>query len=110
MIFQLNSDRNIKGDERLAEIAERIVAKELGSLVARLTRTEVYLQDVNAAKGGPDDIRCVIETRPDGMNPSSVTSNGADIESAIRGAAKKLRSLLDSEIGRLGRGPWQRRP
>ena len=52
MDFQLNTDSNIKGDERLAEVAEEIVAAGLGHLTDRLSRIEVYLADVNAAKGG----------------------------------------------------------
>ena len=103
MKFQLNSDSNIKGDERLNEIAEQIVVKELGPLAARMTRAEVHLQDVNGSKGGPQDIRCMIEVRPEGLKPSSVENRDANVEAAIKGAAKKLRSLLNSEFGKLGR-------
>ena len=101
MQFQLNSDSNIKGDERLAEIAETIVLNGLGNLAPRLTRVEVHLQNVSSARGGPNDIRCMIEARPEGMKPQSVTNNDADVEAALKGAAKKLRSLLDSEFGKL---------
>ncbi|MBZ0259280.1 MAG: hypothetical protein K8F90_01585 [Hyphomicrobiales bacterium] len=101
MQFQLNSDSNIKGDERLAEIAEQIVLNGLGNLAPRLTRVEVHLQNVSSARGGPEDIRCMIEARPEGMKPQSVTSNDANVEAALKGAAKKLHSLLDSQFGKL---------
>ena len=64
MHFKLNTDANIQGDERLAEVAENAVVSALGHLTGRLSRIEVHLADVNAAKGGHDDIRCTIEARP----------------------------------------------
>ncbi len=103
MQFQLNTDANIQGDNRLAEEAEKAVTSALGHLTDRLSRIEVYLADVNAAKGGANDIRCTIEVRPEGMQPHTVTHNDANVEAALRGGAKKLRSLLDSEFGKLGR-------
>lgn len=103
MQFQLNTDSNIEGDDRLAEVAENTVVAALGHLKDRLTRVEVHLADVNAAKGGDDDIRCTIEARPEGMLPQAVTHADANVEAALRGAAKKIRNLLDSEFGKLGR-------
>lgn len=103
MQFQLNTDANIRGDERMAEVAETLVVSALGHLAARLSRIEVHLADVNAAKGGADDIRCTIEARPEGMQPRTVTHAEANVEAALRGGAKKMRALLDSEFGKLGR-------
>ncbi len=103
MQFQLNTDANIQGDDRLAEVAETMVTSSLGHLTSRLTRIEVHLADENAAKGGADDIVCTIEARPEGMQPQTVTHADADVESALRGGAKKIRALLDSEFGKLSR-------
>ena len=102
MQFQLNTDSTIQGDERLAEVAQTIVTGALGHLTGRLTRVEVHIVDVNAAKGGADDIRCAIEGRPEGMQPQTVTHSDANVEAALRGGAKKLRALLDSAFGKLG--------
>jgi hypothetical protein len=103
MQFQLNTDAHIQGDDRLAEVAEQTVGSALGHLTARLSRIEVHLADVNAAKGGSDDIRCTIEARPEGMRPQTVTHADATVDAALRGGAKKMRALLDSEFGKLGR-------
>ncbi len=103
MQFQLNTDSNIQGDDRLAEAAEATLASALGHLTERLSRIEVHLVDVNGAKGGADDVRCTIEARPEGMQPQTVTHNDANVEAALRGGAKKLRALLVSEFGKLGR-------
>jgi hypothetical protein len=102
MQFQLNTDSHIQGDERLSTIAQTAVTGALGHLTGRLSRIEVHLADVNgAAKGGPDDIRCTIEARPEGMQPQTVTHNDATVEAALRGAGKKIRAVLDSEFGKL---------
>lgn len=103
MQFQLNTDANIQGDDRLAEAAETAVTSALGHLTNRLSRIEVHLVDVNGAKGGSDDIRCTIEARPEGMQPQTVTHNDANVDAALRGAGKKIRALLDSEFGKLDR-------
>ncbi|WP_296762369.1 HPF/RaiA family ribosome-associated protein [Sediminimonas sp.] len=101
MQFQLNTDHNIGGDERVAEVAEQTVTDTLGPLVKRLTRVELHLKDTNAGKGGPDDIRCTLEARPEGLQPHTVHHDGADVVAAIKGAAKKMRAHLDHEFGKL---------
>jgi len=101
MQVQLNTDHNLRGDDRMAEVAEAIVAAGLGNFAGRLTRVEVHLQDLNAHKGGPDDIRCAMEARPEGLRPLAVTDTAANAEAALKGAAKKLRHLLESEFGKL---------
>lgn len=102
MQFQLNTDSNIQGDERLAELAEEAITSALGHLTGRLSRVEVHLADTNAGKGGADDIRCTVEARPEGMQPQTVTHSDADIQAALRGGGKKIRALLESEFGKLG--------
>lgn len=103
MQIKINTDHNIQGDERLKEVSRTLVEQGLGHVLDRLTRVEVHLQDENAQKGGADDIRCMIEARPEGMGPQAVTHNDADVEAAVRGATKKLRNLLESEFGKLDR-------
>jgi hypothetical protein len=100
MQIQINTDSSVRGDTRTEEVAREAVLAALGPLAARLTRVEVHLSDENARKGGADDIRCMIEARPEGMGPLAVTHNDADIVAALRGAGRKLRALLDSEFGR----------
>lgn len=100
MQIKINTDRNIHGDQRLKDAARALVEQGLGHLIARLTRVEVHLQDVNAQKGGADDIRCMIEARPVGMAPQAATHNDANVEAAVRGAARKLRAVLETDFGK----------
>ncbi len=103
MQFQLNTDSSIQGNTGLAETAESIVTTAVGHLAGRLTRIEMHLVDVNAGKGGADDIQCTIQARPEGMQPQTVKHSDANEDAAIRGGAKKLRSLLESEFGKLSK-------
>jgi ribosome-associated translation inhibitor RaiA len=100
MIVQINTDRNITGHEAMAQQAEATVADALGHLAERLTRVEVHLSDVNAKKGGSDDKRCVMEARIEGRQPIAVTDEAATVEQAIDGAADKLKSALETTLGR----------
>lgn len=101
MQIQVNTDNVITGDTRLTEVAEAAVTGDLGHFSDRLTRIEVHIKDQNADKHGPNHIRCTIEARPRGLDPIAAHEDAANIESALRGAAKKLRGRLQSEFARL---------
>jgi hypothetical protein len=105
MQIQVNTDSSIQGDQRVKELAREIVSSHIGHHSPRISRIEVHLSDVNAKKGGSDDIRCMVEARPEGVRPLAVTENARDIEAALRGAGRKIRNLLDSELGKLDRRP-----
>ena len=83
-----------------ARIREQI-AHAIKHYEERLTRVEVFLRDVNGAKGGVDK-HCVVEARPRGLDPVAAEANGADAVEAAANAAQKLGRLLQSKFGRLG--------
>lgn len=101
MQIQINTDDNINGREALAKKVEAEIATVLGRFSDQITRVEVHLSDKNAAKGGADDMRCVMEVRPAGMDPVAVTHDAATVESAYGGAVRKLQRLLESTLGKL---------
>ncbi|WP_111734416.1 HPF/RaiA family ribosome-associated protein [Roseovarius amoyensis] len=101
MQIQLNTDTHITGDARTLEVVEDMLQSEIGHLGHRLSRIEVHLADENGGKGGADDIRCTLEARPEGLQPHTVVHRDADVKSALRNGAKKLRAHLESEFGRL---------
>lgn len=84
-------------DERI----RKEVDHSLHRFADRLTRVEVFLKDLNAAKGG-DDLRCVIEARPRGLDPVAAEHHAANAVDAATGAARKLQRLLDHRLGKLG--------
>lgn len=102
MQIQINTDDNISGREAIAQRIETEIETVLGRFGDHITRVEVHLSDKNAGKGGADDIRCLMEARPAGLDPVAVTHDAATVEAACGGAVRKLQRLLDSSLGKLG--------
>lgn len=104
MQVQVNTDRNIQGSDGLTQRVEELVNRHLDRFSEQATRAEVYLTDQNsAAKGGSQDIRCLIEVRLAGRDPLSVTDTAADVEQSVSGAAQKMVRLLETTLGKLNR-------
>jgi len=66
----------------------------------RLTRVDVFVRDVNGAKGGVDK-HCVVEARPRGLDPVTADAKGADAVEVATSAAQKMSRLLQSKFGQL---------
>jgi len=101
MQVHTNTDRHIKGDEGLSAHVEAVVSGALGRFTGQTTRVEVHLRDENGARGGADDIRCMMEARLQGRPPKVVTHQAATVREAIEGAAGKLGRAIESAVGRL---------
>lgn len=101
MQVQLYSDSHVEAGQDLAQHCEDVLKSALARYGTRITRVEVHLSDENSHKGGDDDIRCVLEARPAGLQPVAVRHNSASAELAFDGAVEKLDRLLDSTFGRL---------
>jgi hypothetical protein len=69
MKIQINTDSTVEGPEELSLETEEIVERGLARFGDRVTRVEVHLSDVNSAKQGVDDKRCLIEARLSGLQP-----------------------------------------
>jgi ribosome-associated translation inhibitor RaiA len=102
MQIQINSDRNIQSDERLAEFVRDTLQNKLSRFADHLTRIEVHLSDENGnTKHDGNDKRCLLEARPEGMEPIAITEHAATVGQAVTGAADKLQRKLSSVIGKL---------
>ncbi len=112
MQIQVNSDHHITGDERMNEIVTSIVTDAVGRYADRITRVEVHLSDVNAAKHGERDKRCMMEARIGGLAPIAVTNEADSLELAMEGAAEKLERAIGRVLGKLadseGAAPQER--
>ena len=101
MKIQVNSDNQIAMKAPLSTFVEGEVERTLERFKDRLTRVEVHVSDENsAAKGGVADKRCVIETRPTGLNPLSVSDTAATVEAAVTSASNKMKRLLETTFGK----------
>jgi|SRR5450759_3838130 len=101
MIIQLNTDKNLAGTEKLSAYLNSFISEELSRFSHQITRVEVHLSDVNGPKDGLNDKRCLIEARLEGMKPIAVSNNANTHEQAIEGAIEKLKTSLETVIGRL---------
>ncbi len=104
MLVQVSTDSQIEGNAELeAAIVDR-VTRGLDRFGDSITRIEVHLTDENSgAKGGDLDIRCVLEARVSGRQPVVVRNDAATVDQATEGAVRKMRTVLDRELGKLGR-------
>ena len=104
MKIEINTDKNIPGHEAHAHSVETILEQVLARFSDKITRIEVHLSDENsAAKSGMADKRCLLEVRLAGRQPESVSEQAQTVDKAVRGAAQKMVSSLESELGKLGK-------
>jgi hypothetical protein len=101
MTIQFNTDNNITGSEELRVPLIALISEELGRFSQHITRLEVHLSDENGDKDGPNDIRCLLEARLEGRQPIAVTNLANTHEQAVEGAIKKLKTSLNTILGRL---------
>ena len=97
----VNSDHTIQDYESLARYSDGVVKNTLNRFAEQLTRVEVHVGDENGRKGGPDDKRCTMEARLEGMQPVAVTYHAANTRQAVDGAADKLAKLIENTQGRI---------
>lgn len=101
MHIEVSTDNSIKGSEAISAQITGLVQHELAYLAEHITRIEVHLSDANADKTGPGDIKCVLEARLKGQQPTVVTDVAATLEQVTKGAASKMKSALESTLGKL---------
>lgn len=100
MKIQLNTDSHIVGSEALTAEVETKINAALSRFSDRITRIEVHLSDLNSAKTGPEDKRCLIEARVAGLSPISVSAQASILSLAIDGAREKMVAALDTAFGK----------
>jgi ribosome-associated translation inhibitor RaiA len=100
MQIQLNTDNHVHGEASLATWVESELKDRLARFRDHVTRVEVHLSDVNAARTDGQDKRCKLEARLAGRQPVAVQHDAAKVAEAVHGAADKLARLLDTTLGR----------
>lgn len=91
----INSDNHVDLKEDQVHHWETEIAESLERFNDWITRVEVHLTDENSrAKGGSDDIRCLMEARPASRQPVSIEVRSASVDRAIREATGTLERRL----------------
>lgn len=101
MTIQFDTDNNVKVSEELRIPLISLISEKLSRFSHQITRVEVHLSDENGNKEGFNDKRCMIEARLSGMKPIAVTNHANNHEQAVEGAVNKLKTSLDTILGRL---------
>ncbi|WP_339838864.1 HPF/RaiA family ribosome-associated protein [uncultured Flavobacterium sp.] len=101
MKILFNTDKTISGDENQEDYFTSLIAEKLERFQSQLTRIEVHLKDENGKKEGLNDIHCVLEARIEGREPMAVSCEADTAKNAVSGAIDKLKTALDTVLGRL---------
>jgi hypothetical protein len=100
MQIQVNTDASIQGSDAMKAWAARELTERLARFRDHLTRIEVHLTDVNGARSGELDKRCLLEARLAGRQPLAVTHVADRLPDALTGACSKLQNALDTALGK----------
>jgi len=101
MTIQINTDKTLNGEKRSIDFFSSQIAEALQRFDAHLTRVEVHLKDENGRKDGFNDISCLLEARIEGRNPIAITNQADTIESAVKGAIDKIKTAIESILGKI---------
>lgn len=101
MQIQINTDKNIDGNERLVRFYTAQLEKELERFDDKITRIEVHLGDENSGKFGLNDKKCLIEVRLANKQPLAVTDYGESIEKAFFSALEKAKKVLNTTLKKM---------
>ena len=101
MIVNFQTDNHINGSEEVSGPLTALITKELNRFSGHITTLEVHLADENGDKKGENDKRCTIEAHVKGLKPVVATNHANTRDESVKGAAIKLKSALDSLLGKL---------
>lgn len=101
MFIQIHSDNQIESNNERDTRIEEQVRQRLARFENRITDVEIHVSDINGPRGGAADLRCTLEARVNGIQPVAVAENGATVDRAVLGAAKKAVRALDHQLGKL---------
>ena len=100
MQIYVRTDTNIDSGGSLTAYVEGEVVAALSRFSDHITRIEVHLSDESGGRANGAAIRCMIQARPAGQTPVSVTDDAGSVDAALAGAIQRLNHLLKNHEGR----------
>lgn len=102
MQITISTDNHIEGSDRMENYFSEVLNTTLKRFEDKITSLEVHVTDENGSdKTGPADKRCLIEARVNGLAPQAVTNHAPSTELAIKGAADKMKKLLEHTFDKI---------
>ena len=106
MEIHINTGNGMDNREDLERWADAEIRQSLARFAEDVRRVEVHLSDVNGAKGGATDKRCLIEAHIPQHAPVAVSHQAPSLDQAFRGAETKVNGVFgERERGGVGHGP-----
>ena len=102
MDVQVRHGHHIEGGSRLIDHVESRIKDEFSRSTDHITHAEVHFKDLNANKGGDDDVQCMIELRPAGMKPLAVHAKAGNMDQSLEHAIDKMHHLLEHSMAKAG--------
>lgn len=100
MQILINTTNTVEAHEAFIDALKTETAEKLSRFADRISRVEMHLSDVNGDRGGQDK-RCVLEVRPNGMEPVVTTDQAELFDKAVHAAIHKMLGLLETSFGKL---------
>lgn len=98
----INSGNHVDVNQDAVQQWQSEILASLDRFSDWITRVEVHLTDENSqAKGGPDDIRCLMEARPASQQPVSIEVRAASVEQAIQDGTNTLERRLNTMMDKV---------
>ena len=101
MTIQINTDNHIEGSQKMEDYYRERLETGLAHYTELITRLEVHVADLNADKGGDDDIQVRIEARIRGKEPVLVEAKHENQEAALSAAIDKIQGVMRKVKGKL---------
>lgn len=100
MTIQINTDNTLSIEKSSSDYFTSQIAEALQRFDSHITRIEVHLKDENGKKDGLNDITCLLEARLEGRQPIAITNQANSIELAVSGATDKIKTAIESILGK----------
>lgn len=101
MRLYVHTDPHTDGRDEAVHQIEAKVTAALSRFSDDITRVDVFLTDETAGTARRVTKRCLLEVRPDGVNPIVVVHEARSATQALGGALHKISGTLQSHVGRL---------
>ena len=101
MLVQINTDKNIEGNNRFNEFFTEEITTQFERFDSMVTRFEVHISDENGSKPGKKDKKCVIEARVEKKQPIVVSAFADTTEKSFFEAMEKMERSLDATLEKI---------
>lgn len=97
----INSDHSVDLDENEVLLIQDRIQHSMRRFEDKLTRIVVHFHNENIANFAQNEVRCMMEARPSGMDSINVSDQSSTRNQALNHATNKLERKLDDIFGKL---------